>query len=365
MKYYIDVIKTKKNNAAKKAPADIAQICCDMGLKALKMPSIPYDRSMTYQKFWMLTVWAWALLRIGWRLKEKDILLIQHPLYGTKLLTRFIPWIKKKGVGMIALIHDLNIVRVAAEEGNTHNKSVELQDYTILKLFDFIICHNSKMLEYLASHGMERNKLISLGIFDYLCEKPHDNQKKDQNGLNTVVIAGNLLPEKSGYIYELCNSINENSIYKLFLYGNGFCNDLTHKNEKVEYKGSVSPELLPEELKYDFGIVWDGNTISTCAGHTGNYLRYNNPHKTSLYLAAEIPVIVWDKAAIAEFVQQNAVGVTVSSLEDIKDLFSNLSDADYEMMKNNTRKIAEKIRKGYYFRKAYEEAVKQYELGSE
>ena len=32
--------------------------------------------------------------------------------------------------------------------------------------------------------------------------------------------------------------------------------------------------------------MWDGPSPDTCAGVYGAYLRYNNPHKTSLYLAA-------------------------------------------------------------------------------
>ena len=35
-----------------------------------------------------------------------------------------------------------------------------------------------------------------------------------------------------------------------------------------------------------------------------DYLRINNPHKTSLYLACGIPIITWNKAAIAQYVRK-------------------------------------------------------------
>ena len=57
----------------------------------------------------------------------------------------------------------------------------------------------------------------------------------------------------------------------------------------------------------------------TCKGSFGEYLRINNPHKTSLYLASGIPVIIWSKAALAEFIEKNKCGITVDSLYEIAD----------------------------------------------
>ena len=34
------------------------------------------------------------------------------------------------------------------------------------------------------------------------------------------------------------------------------------------------PEELIENLEGSLGLVWDGNTIETCDGPFGNYLRY-------------------------------------------------------------------------------------------
>ena len=40
-------------------------------------------------------------------------------------------------------------------------------------------------------------------------------------------------------------------------------------------------------------------------------------HKLSLYLAVGLPVIIWEKAAEAEFVLKENVGVTVKSLYEL------------------------------------------------
>lgn len=56
-------------------------------------------------------------------------------------------------------------------------------------------------------------------------------------------------------------------------------------------EGSYMPEELPEKLEAKYGLVWDGLEITSCEGTFGQYLKYNNPHKFSLYMAAGIAVI--------------------------------------------------------------------------
>ena len=56
--------------------------------------------------------------------------------------------------------------------------------------------------------------------------------------------------------------------------------------------GSFLPDELPSALEGSFGLVWDGDSSKTCSGVFGEYLRYNNSHKASLYLASGFPIIV-------------------------------------------------------------------------
>ncbi|MCT0193282.1 hypothetical protein EFM10_09625, partial [Lactobacillus helveticus] len=82
--------------------------------------------------------------------------------------------------------------------------------------------------------------------------------------------------------------------------------------------------------------------------NTGNYLRYNDPHKLSLYLASGIPVIIWKKAAEAKFVEENKVGITVDSLEELPEIFKSLDATQYELFAQNVEKIAKKLVNGQY-----------------
>ena len=60
-------------------------------------------------------------------------------------------------------------------------------------------------------------------------------------------------------------------------------------------------------MDQNFGLVWDGTSLDGCNGRYGEYLKFNNPHKTSLYLSCGIPVIIWKEAALADFVEEHKV----------------------------------------------------------
>ena len=52
----------------------------------------------------------------------------------------------------------------------------------------------------------------------------------------------------------------------------------------------------------NLGLIWDGASDSSDEDiGMKNYTRYNNPHKLSCYMAAGLPVIVWEKSAISKF----------------------------------------------------------------
>lgn len=93
-------------------------------------------------------------------------------------------------------------------------------------------------------------------------------------------------------------------------------------------------------------MIWDGNSLKMCEGLYGEYLKYNNPHKLSLYIVSGLPIIVWNKAAIADYIIENNLGITISSLEEIEEKISNITEKEYKIMKENVLKLQEKIKKG-------------------
>lgn len=165
-----------------------------------------------------------------------------------------------------------------------------------------------------------------------------------------VIIAGNLRSHKAGYVYQLPDNCSFN------LFGVGYEGKV---NDKVNYLGAFDSDELPNVLAGSFGLVWDGGTADTCSGTYGEYLKINNPHKTSLYLAAGIPVIIWSQAALAEFIGKHQCGLTVNSLAEIKEKINGLSEEDYEKMKKNAEIVSEKLRGGYYLLRAIDTCLEK------
>ena len=353
MIYYINALKTDDNTAGPKAPNDIYNLTKEYDGKEIIFNPFPVNKGRLYQKAWLLSKGLMQWMKVFSMAGEGDVVIYQHPTYGIGLNAKMIPLIqKKKKAKFIAVIHDLESLRLGVYKGVGHNYELaNAADNQVLRYFDKIICHNDYMKKYLIEKGFEENKLVSLEIFDYLTDSPMQNQVEEG-----LAIAGNLSKGNSTYIYEL---LKTNPNYKLNLFGPYF-DKSTELGDKIEYFGSFPPELLPGELRGKFGLVWDGESLETCSGNTGNYLRYNNPHKTSLYLASGLPVIIWKEAAMARFIEENKAGIVVNSLLEIENILNNISEEEYSQIKENAKKIGDKLRNGYYYKKALEKCLEEF-----
>ena len=75
----------------------------------------------------------------------------------------------------------------------------------------------------------------------------------------------------------------------------------------------------------------------------------------SLYLSTDIPVIVWDESAVADFVIKNKCGIIVSS--EIHGKLETLTDVQYNIMLENAQLFWEKVRNGYFTMLAVDEVL--------
>lgn len=232
---------------------------------------------------------------------------------------------------VILLIHDIDELRFPKARGSIND----------LNQAAYIISHNKKMTDYLIKKGIDKNKIVNLGVFDYLIKK--QNIYNHYNDKALLCYAGNLT--KSQFIYNLPESVKELGIN---LYGNGYI-----KNDpKLNYKGAFPSEKISSIIKGKYGLIWDGQISQTCNDYSGNYLKYNNPHKLSMYLAANMPIIIWDQAAESDFVKNNGLGITIKSLYEIPKRISKVSEQDYDQMNQAVQELRQKIEKGYFLKAA-------------
>ena len=322
MRYYICDRDNKnfKFNAGSKAVRDANQILEQCGYK----PAILgyRGRKSKIKQYFLLIYRLFVLLFL---LKKGDIIFIQYPLpLNDKVRNIFYKLLLKKNVVIQILIHDLPSFRFRQQD---------FED-SIITDADVIICHTEAMKKFLVNIGVNSNKIKILYLFDYITESSNKNQISFGN---KICFAGNL--EKSEFIPQLVN-VKE---LQFCLYG---LPSLSYTADShIQYMGKFHPDNI-ECLVGDWGLVWDGDSIDTCSGNLGEYLRINSSHKLSLYLAAGIPVIIWEESSLKAFIETNNLGIAVKSLNDIAYCIKQLSMLDKQMIKKSVQEFSIKLRNG-------------------
>ncbi|ARC46701.1 MULTISPECIES: sugar transferase [Streptococcus] len=345
MKYYLKdsfLHNEHEKNAGSKARNDVEAILISEGYEGLELKVENWYKMNFFkaqQHKYRATKSVFDQLGAG------DELVIQFPIiHHTFFISRLIKQAQKRGAKFYLLIHDVETLRHAAgsEVKFRHKVRNYFQEKKALMSVDGIIVHNDIMKKVLVSQGVPADKMVSLEIFDYLI--PNFEEKTAPQKDQPIIVAGNLNPTKSGYLYNL----PEQPAYNL--YGVGYDESRALKN--TSYFGSFMPDNLPTALEGSFGLVWDGDSSETCQGSYGNYLRFNNSHKASLYLASGFPVVVWKESALAHFILEKSCGIAVASLHDLEAALENLTEKEYADLSENARRIGKDLREGYYLRSA-------------
>lgn len=327
-------------NAGPKAPNDISQIL-EEKYNAKNEYLVQNDSILAKIKYRCKIFSTIIKSRI-----KKEILVMQFPMYETttllnKLFLLALNLINKEKT--IILIHDLDSLR-------SEEEILKKQEYDRLSKVKYIIVHNDKMKKYLEEIGIKA-KLYSLELFDYICDKKQDFERSQtdiDNKKLEVIYAGNLKKDKSPYIYQLKQ---ENMNFKINLYGVGIDKNI---NEKLIYKGKFPPNELPDKIQGTLGLIWDGNFDESDENIKFKYYtKYNNPHKLSCYIAAGIPVIVWRKAAIADFVEKHNIGYIISNIYDI----NKIDLSNYIEKIENVKEIQKKVRNGEFTKEVFDKIL--------
>ncbi|MGL4830979.1 MAG: hypothetical protein ACRCWS_00140 [Propionibacteriaceae bacterium] len=275
--------------------------------------------------------------------------LVQLPLVNNAVvLPRLIRRATARKIEVVGLIHDLEALRMMKDPSVTQTTRLRMrvEELGALKACSRLIVHNVQMGEVLTDQGLTTPHTI-LGIFDYLLDERPDGRSWAQanatDDTTSLVFAGNLSPEKSGFLYDPPAGV------ELELYGGRYENSAS---QQVHYHGSFPAAVLHEQLVGGWGLVWDGPNPLTCEGPYGAYLRYNNPHKLSLFLAAGFPVVVWDEMALASLVTEHGLGITVASLADVPAAVAALSHGQYQQLMANVAQFGQHLRQGEFLRAA-------------
>ncbi|MDU4714639.1 MAG: hypothetical protein E6Y02_06660 [Gemella haemolysans] len=330
MKYFLKETYVKANHAGPKARMDAEKIMLDNGYREYYLTESQKNN----------------------HLNQNDIIILQFPLLWQSLKKQIrMCFLKKRHFKAYLLIHDIESLRnkkIKSFSDFKYSIIYFLQNKTVLERVDGIIAHNDKMKSELVKMGIKEDKIVSLEIFDYLIPNFNENKNYDKD---KILLAGNFDIRKTRYARELPEKP------EFEIYGINFESENLPNN--VHYKGEFTPDELPNHLQGGFGLVWDGDSAQTCSGMYGEYLKINNPHKASLYLASGFPIIVWSQSALADFVRNKNCGILVNSLFEIAETLKSISEDEYKELIKNSKRIGRKIRQGHYLKTALEKCERK------
>ena len=325
-------VSAKGVPAMNKARQDVERFAAEAGYAPAKVVSCDTAGGNRLQQLRLgLNVvrdWARLFCHLNW----EDLLLVQYPLFPVKgawvhrLGLHMVQW---KGARTAALVHDLDSLRLIG------GQPARWCDQALLPAFDRLIVHTPAMRDYLIAQGVAPEKMTVLGQFDYATPALMPQRKLSRE----VCFAGNLRKDKSGWLYAMPRT-------KLtwHLWGPGWKGKKTRTD--MIHHGTATPEALPGRLEGSFGVVWDGSSTATGRGAYGAYMMLNAPHKLSLYLAAGMPVVVWSRSAVADYVRERGVGLVLDQLTELPQRIAALDEEEYQAMAAAARQEGMALRSG-------------------
>ena len=344
---YVSEIPRKVNNAGAKARQDLNSILYKRYGKGVANCAATNSNNIFEKIAYVLNPKNLVNFLKLYSVKE-EYLVLQYPLvFGANRLLQCAYSNALKKNHPVLIVHDINILR------GYGNRSLE-DEVNVYNNCRAIIVHNNSMKRRLSEVGVVV-PMLTIDLFDYLVKE--DIPCNKYNFGKEVVFAGNIAKSKF---------LEDEELGKLpiqfNLYGDGVgINTRTTSFLNVKYYGSLAPDELPYKLKGSFGLIWDGNSVNTCDGGEGKYLKVNNPHKLSLYIVSAIPVIVWKEAAVAKFIEEHKIGITINSLSEISDKIDALGEEGYNQLLVNLKELQRKVSQGYYLNSVLDKVEKMFE----
>ena len=345
-KYHFDIKINDKNrsNAGTKATEDCRNILIAAGFTDLELHFV---KSLWRTPFNLLKLLCRLLYSVA-IVKSGSLILVQYPLKGVNnVFGYFLRILQSKNCKCCCIIHDLDSLR------NDVNETEIKKEINRLNKYDVVISHNPSMSSWLRKNGFKKS-VEEIGFFDYLVNKDLvTHNQSTARTFNRIVFAGNL--GRGNFLQDF---IATSTSLNLELYGGGFNKNVSQQHTAFTWHGSFSTDEIVREINGDFGLVWDGDSVDQIDGLMGNYQRYNTPHKTSLYLAAGIPVIVSASAAIAPYIIQQQLGFTIDSLSEIESRVATITDETYQKMKANVSQVQSKLTSGDFLNHTVDRVLK-------
>ncbi len=325
------------DNSGNKAKTDNERTLKELKAHNLGLPTTYYN-SKIITFFFDLA----GIIKMILTIKSEDVIILQYPV--KKYFSFICNWAHLHNAKVIALIHDL---------GSMRRKKLTIEK-EILRLMhaDHVIASNEIMAIWLKEHGYN-NSLGSLGLFDYRSISKSKERTSDNNHYS-IVYAGALAIRKNSFLLKMQKMVKD---YKLNIYGNRSGLPGLEDSDSIHVHDFMKSEEFISSVDGDFGLVWDGDSLDTCSGSFGEYLRWNSPHKVSFYLRAGLPIIVWDKAAVAPIVKKEGIGICISNIAELNNILRSITPEEMQKMRINVSRVSKDLSNGAFLNKAVNNGI--------
>ncbi len=331
-KYYVKFGLSKNFNAGSKAMKDIMALLESNGYKpVLALPA-------RMNKFLKLVDIPILLFTILFKVGSKGTIVYFIPSNAQRI--RFIKFLKDVlGFRLICFINDVESMRM------NKSKKYAVDEMKSIASSDVVLVPNKFSVHILSEQYGLKNKLVPVEVWDYLvCDKGlTEKWIESVEPSPNVAYAGNL--NLAPFIDELSKVDLQFKIWG--------SKKVRGKEKNVEFMGEESPEeLIGLVAECSWGMVWYGFSTENFDSPLSSYLRFCNSHKCGLYLAAGVPLIVWQESGMAFFVDKYQVGIAVSSLREAATIINSMDDHTYAGYRRNAKKMGAQIRQGKFFLRA-------------
>lgn len=206
-KYQIVELKEKNQHAGSKAREDVARFSEEFGALPLNIRCREMKNDSPKERILRYVTPAFCWLRVFLKVKQGSMVIVQNPFYHRQLgREQCLTALKKiKKCKIVSVIHDAEYLRGSV----WMDKNMEAEFNFMKGNSDFEIVHNSRMKNEFQKLGFISEQLAELDIFDYYTEKPVETERTLSGDTADIVIAGNLNPKKSPYVYNFSKLQNK------------------------------------------------------------------------------------------------------------------------------------------------------------
>ena len=331
--------------ASRQTINDVINFSSEIGFKPVllgRRAKIPLNPLIYYLK--MTKYWAIA-----------DIILATYPyicrpthdnpfrLLESKLIEK-----RNKNKFSILYVIDLPIEQFLSGGKNVDKKAYKIEE-RILKSFAVLLVFNGNMKKQIqANYGIDDKKFVEFEILDYGIDSSTTFLKQIRKPYR-VVYASALNKNRCSWIRAIPNS--DEVVYEFFGEGGSWINKLGRKN--VVYKNYCPPSDLSKILSrdYDFGIIAYDSQLT-------DYLEFTSTSKFSAYMVAGLPILVPSSYLyLISLIKKYKVGRSFDSFNEIPKIIDSLTESEYAQIRDNCNNLGEKIKNGYFIKKAVNTAL--------